>query len=544
MGPRDPMSYKAHERGEENDEHDDASLTRMFINPPLADLVSVSPPRSSLEHRTRAEMRKKENESKQKRVQNRLIGTLTIVCCFMGVVVLIRMQEFSNREESWDDMFPQTTVLLENAVSQENEDLSVFVEKLEIEERRVKHTMQKKKGYVNMHKKKGFQKSSNWSIDGPPVQLPDGVTIKSRNEKSMKVSASRRGPGQSTQPQAQRKVEYAAVESTASAKSKIIPTIHASDALQCRESVRNFVINATDGKDECDGLIKAFDKTCSNDEETPSTRRRRILHGDRRRSRRLWEKWNISFTSRLHALMYRSVQVLYDIIHYFSRFFRSSYYDADFFFAEDEVFKYFHEGLYLVDNGLDKLVQCDARRYMNKRQADLYERVDIEKQEQRRRLSSGDETLDITAPDKPKSSGGSNMLLPIKGQHASDKLVQDAFLLQQVDNIMQAINDTMNENEVAKDDAAKSKQAITDTVDVLSAVFNDPTSVEAMACCTSILNVFHELCSTDVEEQVSDTRLFFLVFVMACCGVIKSLIRYFRILWLPEAAGCILVGGK
>jgi hypothetical protein len=30
---------------------------------------------------------------------------------------------------------------------------------------------------------------------------------------------------------------------------------------------------------------------------------------------------------------------------------------------------------------------------------------------------------------------------------------------------------------------------------------------------------------------------------MACCGVVKSLIRHFRILWLPEAAGCILVGG-
>ena len=37
----------------------------------------------------------------------------------------------------------------------------------------------------------------------------------------------------------------------------------ASDALECRASVVAFVINATDVKDECDGLRKAFDKACS-----------------------------------------------------------------------------------------------------------------------------------------------------------------------------------------------------------------------------------------------------------------------------------------
>eukprot|EP00578_Thalassiosira_sp_NH16_P026105 CAMPEP_0181096104 /NCGR_PEP_ID=MMETSP1071-20121207/10857_1 /TAXON_ID=35127 /ORGANISM="Thalassiosira sp., Strain NH16" /LENGTH=446 /DNA_ID=CAMNT_0023178495 /DNA_START=234 /DNA_END=1571 /DNA_ORIENTATION=+ len=37
----------------------------------------------------------------------------------------------------------------------------------------------------------------------------------------------------------------------------------ASDALECRASVVAFVINATDVRDECDGLRKAFDRTCS-----------------------------------------------------------------------------------------------------------------------------------------------------------------------------------------------------------------------------------------------------------------------------------------
>lgn len=40
-------------------------------------------------------------------------------------------------------------------------------------------------------------------------------------------------------------------------------SLPASDALECRASVIAFVINATDVRDECDGLRKAFDKTCS-----------------------------------------------------------------------------------------------------------------------------------------------------------------------------------------------------------------------------------------------------------------------------------------
>ena len=44
--------------------------------------------------------------------------------------------------------------------------------------------------------------------------------------------------------------------------------IPASDALECRSSVISFVINATDVKDECDGLRRAFDKACSVQETT------------------------------------------------------------------------------------------------------------------------------------------------------------------------------------------------------------------------------------------------------------------------------------
>jgi hypothetical protein len=44
------------------------------------------------------------------------------------------------------------------------------------------------------------------------------------------------------------------------------------------------------------------------------------------------------------------------------------------------------------------------------------------------------------------------------------------------------------------------------------------------------------------EEEFNDKRLFVIVCVIALCGVVKSLIRHFKLRWLPEAGGCILVG--
>ena len=73
---------------------------------------------------------------------------------------------------------------------------------------------------------------------------------------------------------------------------------------------------------------------------------------------------------------------------------------------------------------------------------------------------------------------------------------------------------------------------------------NDPKSVEARTCCASILSVFHEHCdpTTTGVEDYSDRRLLVVVFVITVCGMVKSIIRYLNIRWLPEAGGCILVG--
>jgi hypothetical protein len=132
--------------------------------------------------------------------------------------------------------------------------------------------------------------------------------------------------------------------------------------------------------------------------------------------------------------------------------------------------------------------------------------------------------------------------LPFASGHVSEKVMGEALMLQQGDKLIEKATNHTSTN-AAKSEAAASSKAVSDASAAVSAVLNDPSSIEARTCCASILNVYHDNCSTDVDDQVSDSRLFFVVFVMALCGMVKSLIRHFKILWLPEAAGCIIVGG-
>ena len=72
--------------------------------------------------------------------------------------------------------------------------------------------------------------------------------------------------------------------------------------------------------------------------------------------------------------------------------------------------------------------------------------------------------------------------------------------------------------------------------------FENMEAEEVAVCCSSIMNVFHEHCEHNEEDELNDSRLFVIVAVIAICLLVKSLIKTFQIRWLPEAAGCILVG--
>lgn len=272
-------------------------------------------------------------------------------------------------------------------------------------------------------------------------------------------------------------------------------SIRASEALVCRESVVAFVINATDGKDECDGLRRAFDKTCSNTE----------LEGNDRR-RRLAEKTQHLY--RWQALLYRAQRA-------WRRFWRVP---PVFFFAEDQIESEYEEATFLVEQGVDEMVHPDVRWRM--------ERLARRRRQLQNLLANKSKTFMMDIPSANKQLG--------------NQTASEALLLQQGEDYL--VN-AVNQSAVAVEDAKQSSKAVADANSAVASVLNDPSSKAARACCASILNVYHENCSTDEEEAISDLRLFFVVFILALCGMVKSLIRYYKIYWMPEAAGCILVGG-
>lgn len=312
----------------------------------------------------------------------------------------------------------------------------------------------------------------------------------------------------------------------------------AADALECRASVIAFVINATDAKDECDGLKKAFDKTCNSDstQEIIDKSNEKVAKknaaaaaaaaaaasGPQRRRKLFKDQPDTSL--RWRVLAHQTYRWLARRV--------SSWQQKDFFYAEESVFSEWDDANYQVKQGIDRIVHKQTiHRILEKSSLETTQEV-IE-----------EPVAVVVKPDKPKQS----LTLPTSQEHVSGKMLSETLLLQNEDAIQSAIRTAANHTNVTLNEAAVdaviSAKAVQDTTAVVSAVLNDPTSVEARTCCTSILNVFHENCDQKEEETVSDKKLFLIVFVIAFCGLVKSMIRHFRIRWLPEAAGCILVGG-
>lgn len=361
---------------------------------------------------------------------------------------------------------------------------------------------------------------------------------------------------------------------------------HAADSLLCRDSVIDYVINATDLKDECDGLKKAFTKNCADDTEQSEK-------SIQRRHRRLQQRGGNPIMYMQHTIhrLTRSIQKWLGP-------------KAAVFMAEDEILNVWEVAAIEVEQGWDVLYRADDIKVILQPIQDIYqdeprlievsweaatnyadivdddegflrhERLRVNSSLAERHLSQGndeqmvdvdpaeeydgnlvdgDSSASIDSPAKVKNKTSHtkdpsatkplmNLALPTTVKHVSEKMLSETLMLQQDNKIMKAVQNQTNVTE-AQADAAASSKAVADAADMLSNVLNDPSSVEARTCCTSILNVFHENCNVNEEEELSDSRLFVAVAVIAVCGLIKSLIRHFTIRWLPEAAGCILVGG-
>jgi hypothetical protein len=179
-----------------------------------------------------------------------------------------------------------------------------------------------------------------------------------------------------------------------------------------------------------------------------------------------------------------------------------------------------------------------------------------------RKAENDQDEVTAVAPKKEEDTPKISLLIPTSDEHISEELLNDALLLQETKEDISKpqpqesssetnpppskeepnFNNTASEE--AARDAAESANSIRTATDAVKNMMMDPKSIEARTCCASILSVFHEHCdpSTTGIEDYSDRKLLVIVFVVTVCGIVKSVIRYFNVRWLPEAGGCILVG--
>jgi len=361
-------------------------------------------------------------------------------------------------------------------------------------------------------------------------------------------------------------------------------SLPASDALECRSSVIAFVINATDVKDECDGLRKAFDKTCSvsstaggggtaGASAATSADTVKVRTHDQRQRRRLSEwgqphLWNLipdAFEKHLQDAGGRLRRV-------HSHLKRRRRLSAE----GSHIRHYVNRTLQEVSAGGNQ----DQR---------MVEEVDDEEYSL---TSEDDEEPEVQTPvieqQQEEVKPLISLNIPTADKHISETMLNDALLLQDsteskyisaasldvqspqvIEGEEQDVNTLVSQTQITPDqnqdataevvvpkpnitaeasaavqDAAESAGAIRTAVEGVKNIMNDPKSVEARTCCASILSVFHEHCdpTTTGVEDYSDRRLLVVVFVITVCGMVKSLIRHLNIRWLPEAGGCILVG--
>lgn len=451
-------------------------------------------------------------------------------------------------------------------------------------------------------------------VNGPPIDLPDGHTMATLQQQQPQQSSSYNNPLRNAPTNSFSRSAMAKMEDNQQTlpvvidRGEVIPAgvggkkLSAAEALLCRDSVINYVINATNGKDECTGLQKAFDETCSQEEEQQEEdnlraedqneiwlgkdaennnyggRRRRLTttintrqpKQERRKRRHQFSSYK-GFRQELEAFKHKAKQDMYWVMEFIPGVFRPK------FFAEEKVFRAYRKlkrrETAIANRRRRILLKRKGLSNTIRRQLELFEAAPGEEMEDddesngekaedddggdgdtqddddntSTNSTSHDENPETEAPVVTQPKPHTILSLPTGHTHVSAKTLEKTLLLQQEDKVLsqvkKAVNATVNATKIdPKEDAAASAKAMADTNELVAAVLNDPTSIEARACCASILNVYHENCNVDAEEEISDKRLFIVVLIMAFCGMVKSLIRHFKIRWLPEAAGCILVG--
>lgn len=287
--------------------------------------------------------------------------------------------------------------------------------------------------------------------------------------------------------------------------------------LECPAFVTDFIVNATDVKDECEGLTKAFDLTCNGSHKKDRTKMARKSPPAGGMRRRL------------------------------SEFISATMYDSESSIKASTFLQYSHV----------KIQQFKHKQQLNIKQLEHAERMKrrmlqgIEENYQAEEAVQEDEEEEEDIPLSPS--------LPTANMEVNDELLNDALTLNtDLEDIAKAIEDINNATTSVHSHSNDQNPNVPEsehhhhhqqteaeelnTAVAVSAVIHSPQVIETQACCRSILKVYHTECNTPENEEYNDKRLFVIVCVIALCGLVKSLIRHFKIRWLPEAGGCILVG--
>ncbi|CAB9502930.1 Probable Na(+)/H(+) antiporter nhx [Seminavis robusta] len=441
-------------------------------------------------------------------------------------------------------------------------------------------------------------------VNAPPVNLPQGQTISSlpehhhltkkmlaEQDSSSKYSNNNNSPYSSSRKASESlllREQQDAIPLVVDRGEKIpigvgIQKLSAAEALLCRDSVINYVINATNGKDECTGLQKAFDETCSQEDDD----QQEAAHEEPKRQRKLRRQQLMGANEVVESLEYLLQQTVQGVHWVLSYIVPTITPKRPTFKAHDAVYRVFRQKFVTRQHHHHSKNQTTIIRRNNHTTTTTTIRDNKTQIQNQRRRRVEETTLRETAPRDESEEEDDNknvqddddltnknttaaaaaedeeteeeehvkvktphtsLHLPTGHVHVSSKTLEKTLLLERegqvLKEVIKAVNATHNNmtKPNAREDAAASAKAVDETNKLVSAVLNDPTSVEARACCASILNVYHENCNVDAEEEISDKRLFIVVLIMAFCGMVKSLIRHFKIRWLPEAAGCILVG--
>lgn len=150
-----------------------------------------------------------------------------------------------------------------------------------------------------------------------------------------------------------------------------------------------------------------------------------------------------------------------------------------------------------------------------------------------------DGASDPASPIPPKDDDVHKSLEEICRESVVSILVNATDANDECDGLLRAYTDICLEDDLAEAERPQERQAPQEGLRLLK---HDADEKESLICCHIIEDVYRDHCDDRSSHELTDQNLLLAIFVLLICGSVRSAIRRFEIHFLPEVAGCILVG--